>query len=92
VFDPILHQGIRSKLVSLLISNEELPFKALKEMLGVTDGNLSSHLAKLEKAEYIMIEKSFEGKRPKTVVKISKQGKQAFKTYIEELKKFIEEN
>lgn len=92
MFDPILHQGIRSKLVSLLISNEELPFKALKEMLGVTDGNLSSHLAKLEKAEYIMIEKSFEGKRPKTVVKISKQGKQAFKTYIEELKKFIEEN
>ena len=92
MFDPILHQAIRSKLVSLLISNEELPFKALKEMLGVTDGNLSSHLAKLEKVEYIMIEKSFEGKRPKTVVHISKKGRKAFKDYVEELKKFIEEN
>ncbi len=92
MFDPLLHQEVRSKLISYLISNEELPFKALKEYLGVTDGNLSSHLSKLEKAGYIMIEKSFEGKRPKTVVHITKKGKKAFKVYIETLKKFIEEN
>ncbi len=92
MFDPLLHQAIRSKLLSLLIANEELPFKALKEYLEVTDGNLSSHLTKLEKASYVGIEKSFEGKRPKTVVKITKEGKEAFKKYIEELKKFIEEN
>ncbi len=92
MFDPILHQAIRSKLISLLIANEELPFKALKEMLEVTDGNLSSHLRKLEDAEYIMIEKTYEGKRPKTVVHITENGKKAFTTYIEELKKFIEEN
>jgi len=61
VFDPLLHQNIRSKLISLLITNEELPFKALKEYLEVTDGNLSSHLTKLEKAGYVKIEKSFEG-------------------------------
>jgi len=92
LFDPLLHQSIRSKLVSLLISNTELPFKALKESLGVTDGNLSSHLAKLEKEEYIIIIKVFEGKRPRTIVKISPKGKQAFKVYIEALKTFIEEN
>jgi DNA-binding MarR family transcriptional regulator len=92
VFDPLLHQEVRSKLVSLLIANEELPFKALKEYLKVTDGNLSSHLNKLESAKYVKIEKSFEGKRPKTVVFITKEGKKAFKKYIEELKKFIEEN
>ncbi len=92
MFDPLLHQAIRSKLVSLLIANDELPFKALKEMLEVTDGNLSSHLNKLEKANYIMIEKTYEGKRPKTVVHISKNGRKAFKVYVEELKKFIEEN
>ena len=92
MFDPLLHQGIRSKLVSLLISNDELPFKALKEALGVTDGNLSSHLSKLEKEEYIMIEKTFEGKRPKTVIKIAPTGRVAFEAYIEALKAFIEEN
>ena len=92
MFDPLLHQTIRSKLVSLLISNYELPFKALKESLGVTDGNLSSHLSKLEKEGYIVIEKSFEGKRPKTTAHITEVGKKAFNRYIEALKAFIEEN
>jgi len=92
VFDPLLHQTVRSKLVSLLISNDELPFKALKKALGVTDGNLSSHLSKLEKEEYVIIEKTFEGKRPKTIVHIAPKGKKAFSKYIEALKKFIEEN
>ena len=92
MFDPLLHQTIRSKLVSLLISNDELPFKALKDALEVTDGNLSSHLTKLEKENYISIEKVFEGKRPKTVVKIAPDGRKAFESYIEALKQFIEDN
>jgi DNA-binding MarR family transcriptional regulator len=92
VFDPLLHQTVRSKLVSLLISNDELPFKALKKALEVTDGNLSSHLSKLEKEEYVKIEKKFEGKRPKTVIHITHQGKEAFALYIEALKAFIEDN
>ena len=92
MFDPLLHQTVRSKLVSLLISNDELPFKALKKALEVTDGNLSSHLSKLEKEEYVKIEKKFEGKRPKTVIHITDRGKEAFALYIEALKSFIEEN
>lgn len=78
--------------MSLLIANDELPFKALKELLEVTDGNLSSHLSKLEKEDYVFIEKTFEGKRPKTVVKIAPKGREAFDAYIEILKQFIEEN
>jgi len=92
MFDPLLHQNIRSKLISLLISNDELVFKALKEMLDVTDGNLSSHLSKLEKENYVEIIKTFEGKRPKTLIKITKVGEDAFREYIKSLKKFIEEN
>lgn len=92
MFDPLLHQTVRSKLMSLLIANDELPFKALKELLEVTDGNLSSHLTKLEKETYILIEKTFEGKRPKTVVKIAPKGREAFDAYIMALKAFIEEN
>ncbi len=92
MFDPLLHQAIRSKLVSMLIANDELPFKALKEFLSVTDGNLSTHLSKLEKEDYVRIEKTFEGKRPKTIVHITEQGRKAFGLYIEALKTFIEEN
>jgi len=78
--------------MSLIIANDELPFKALKELLEVTDGNLSSHLSKLEKENYIVIEKTFEGKRPKTVIKIAPSGRKAFDLYIDALKAFIEEN
>jgi len=92
MFDPLLHQAIRSKLISQLIANDELPFKALKESLCVTDGNLSTHLSKLEKEGYVRIEKTFEGKRPKTVVHITPVGREAFEVYIEALKSFIEEN
>lgn len=77
--------------MSLLISNDEMPFSALKEDLGVTDGNLSSHLGKLEDEEYVLIEKIFKGKRPKTVVHITSKGRKAFVDYVEALKKFIEE-
>jgi DNA-binding MarR family transcriptional regulator len=92
VFDPLLHQSVRSKLISSLIANEELPFRALKEMLDVTDGNLSSHLKKLENAGYVKIEKSFEGKRPKTTIYITDDGVVAFKKYIDELRAFVQEN
>lgn len=92
MFDPLLHQSVRSKLISFLIANEELPFRALKEMLDVTDGNLSSHLTKLEKGEYVKIEKSFEGKRPKTTIYITDEGTEAFKKYIDELRAFVQEN
>ena len=92
MFDPLLHQAIRSKLLSQLIANDELPFKALKESLSVTDGNLSTHLSKLEKENYVRIGKTFEGKRPKTVVYITAVGREAFEAYIEALKLFIEEN
>ena len=92
MFDTLLHQPIRSKLIATLINNKELPFKALKEQLKLTDGNLSTHLRKLEESGYIKINKFFEGKRPKTVVNITEVGRESFKNYINELKKFIEEN
>ena len=92
MFDTVLHQPIRSKLIATLLNNEEMPFKALKEKLKLTDGNLSSHLKKLEEVQYIQIDKFFEGKRPKTVIKISSIGRDAFKAYIKQLKQFIQDN
>lgn len=92
MFDPLLHQPVRSRLVSLLISNEELTFAVIKKTLELSDGNLSTHISKLEEQEYVQVEKYFEAKRPKTVVKITQKGKQSFKNYIAELQKFIEES
>lgn len=92
MFDSIIHQPTRTLIVSLLISNDELSFKQIKDELNLTDGNLSSHMKLLEKEEYIEVEKLFVGKRPKTIYKISEKGAKAFKKYIENLKKFMEKN
>jgi len=89
VFDATLHQPVRSKLMALLIREGELPFKAIKEELSLTDGNLASHIKKLENEEFIEVEKFFEGKKPKTVLKVTDKGKDAFANYVKELKKFI---
>ena len=91
MFDATLHQPVRSKLMALLIREGELPFKAIKEELSLTDGNLASHIKKLENEEFIEVEKFFEGKKPKTVLKVTDKGRVAFADYIQELKKFIGE-
>ena len=67
--------------MALLIREEELPFKAIKEELGLTDGNLASHIKKLESEELVEVEKFFEGKKPKTVLKVTQRGKDEFKRY-----------
>lgn len=77
--------------MATLINNQALSFKALKEILSLTDGNLAGHLKKLEDAHYVEIHKSFEGKRPKTTISISDKGKDAFREYIQELQQFMEE-
>ena len=92
MFNSLFHQGVRSKLISYLIKNEELPFVALKKMLDVTDGNLSSHLKKLEEARYVRIDKFVESKKSKTVVSITKIGRDAFRNYIVQLREFVEQN
>ncbi len=75
--------------MALLIREGELPFKAIKEELNLTDGNLASHIKKLESEEFVEVEKFFEGKKPKTVLKVTDKGKEEFKKYIQELKQFI---
>ncbi|MFC3879937.1 winged helix-turn-helix domain-containing protein [Algoriphagus namhaensis] len=88
--DPLLHSQLRLAVVSLLIGLEEAEFTFLKEETQSTAGNLSVQLDKLEKAGYISIEKSFRGKRPLTTCKITPKGVDAFETYVENLKKYIE--
>ena len=75
--------------MSALAVNEKLDFNSLKEYLGLTDGNLASHIKALEKEEFIGVEKSFIGKKPNTKYYITNNGKKAFNDHLEALEKFI---
>lgn len=69
--------------------NESADFTELRELLGVTDGNLASHTKALESEEYIRIEKQFIGKKPNTRYIATKEGKKAFQEHIEALEKLL---
>ena len=88
--DPLLHSELRLAVMSLLISTEEAEFPFIKEQTGATAGNLSVQVDKLSAAGYIEVEKTFKGKRPCTICRITDKGRQAFKTYIEALKSYLE--
>ncbi|MCZ4319696.1 transcriptional regulator [Aequorivita viscosa] len=80
---------IRLGIMSILVVNEDADFNRLKELLDVTDGNLASHIKALEQAEYILVEKSFIGRKPNTSYSATKRGKAAFKKHIDALEKLI---
>lgn len=80
---------IRLGIMSILMVNEYADFKMLKELLGVTDGNLASHAKALEKENYIKVEKSFIDRKPNTKYSATALGRAAFKKHIEALEKLI---
>lgn len=80
---------VRLGIMSALMVNEAIDFSTLKELLGVTDGNLASHLKSLEKEVYIKVEKQFIGRKPNTKYSITQLGKQEFKKHINALEKLI---
>jgi len=80
---------VRLGIMSILAVNESATFTRLKELLEVTDGNLASHLKALEKENYIVVEKSFVGRKPQTTYRITEKGRKAFRLHIEALEKLI---
>jgi len=79
--DRLIHEPARLRLVALLVGAKEADFLWLLRETGLTKGNLSSHLAKLEEAGYVEIEKTFRGKIPLTIVRLSSAGRRAFQDY-----------
>lgn len=75
--------------MSILVVNDYADFKKLKELLGVTDGNLASHLKALEKVAYIRFEKHFINRKPNTKYFTTTLGRQEFKKHIDALEKLI---
>lgn len=81
---------IRLGIMSILMVNEYADFTTLKELLGVTDGNLASHAKALESESYIAIEKQFIGKKPNTRYNATQDGRKAFQEHIDALEKLIQ--
>ena len=80
--DRTIHEPSRLLILIYLFSVEKADFTFLKLQTGMTQGNLSSHLQKLESAGYIQTEKKFKNKRPLTLVKLSERGREAFSDYV----------
>ena len=87
--DKVLEHRIRLQIMSVLIANEAYDFNSLKEILGVTDGNLASHIKALEKEKYILVNKSFVDRKPNTRYKVSERGRTAFKKHLDALEAVV---
>ena len=87
--DPLLHSELRLAVMSLLVSSEEADFPYIKEQTGATAGNLSVQIDKLSAAGYIEVEKTFKGKKPCTVCRITPAGLNAFENYVKVLKSYF---
>lgn len=83
--DKVLHEPARLSIVACLAVVQQADFVFLQSQTGMTAGNLSTHLKKLEEASYLMIKKSFEGARPKTTLALTEGGRAALDTYLKTL-------
>ena len=89
-FDRLIHERMRLGIVSALAVNESLSFNELKKLLKTTDGNLSVHARKLEEAEYVICEKYFEDRLPRTVFRLTPAGQRALERYLDYMEALIQ--
>ena len=90
--DELIHQPVRLRIMSALASldaREQVDFSYLKDKLALTDGNLGAHLRALEEAGYILVEKTFVERRPKTFVAASAAGRKAFAAHVAALQAIL---
>ena len=80
---------VRLGVMSVLMVNGWVLYKNLKTQLGLTDGNLASHISALEKIEYVEVKKEFVGKKPQTSYCVTEMGREAFKNHLDGLEKLI---
>ena len=88
--DRLIHEPARLLIATILSSVASADFLFLQRETGLTKGNLSAHLSKLEAASYVKIEKTFKGKLPLTVCKLTAAGRKALTQYRQQLQDFIQ--
>ena len=90
--DPIIHQPVRLRIMSALAAldpGDQVEFTYLRDLLGLTDGNLGAHLQKLEAAQYIRTTKSFVRRKPRTDIGLTPNGRAAFENHVTALQGII---
>ena len=87
--DRLIHERVRLAIVSALAARERLTFNELKSLLKTSDGNLSVHARKLEDAEYITCDKSFQSRVPKTEYRLTALGRRALERYLDHMEALI---
>lgn len=80
---------VRLGVMAVLLANEAASFNELKETLDLTDGNLASHVAALEKAGYVAVSKQFVGRKPSTTYAVTTEGRTAFQEHLAALEKLL---
>jgi len=85
----LFENRIRLGIMSILSVNMDVSFNSLKELLGLTDGNLASHLKALEKNNYLIVTKQFVGRKPNTSYRITENGRKAFENHIKALEALL---
>ncbi len=89
--DRLVHEPARLMILANLYVVESSDFVFLMNQVGLTWGNLSAHLTKLEEAGYLEMEKAFKGKRPNTQLRLTEKGREAFKDYTQKMKQVFNE-
>ncbi len=87
--DKLLHQPIRTRIMSLLIGSDSVDYKTLKKELGLTDGHMTTHMRELIANNCVKVKKAFVDNKPKTTYKVTSVGKKRFSEYVESLKQII---
>lgn len=87
--DPLLHSQLRLAVMSILMNVEEADFVYLKDKTDSTAGNLSVQLEKLAGAGYIAVEKGFQGRKTRTVCRVTDKGRSAFEEYVDALRSYV---
>lgn len=87
--DRVIHERVRLGIVSALAVNGTLGFTDLREILNITDGNLSAHARRLEEAGYVACKKSFDGRTPRTEYSLTDRGRKAFRSYLDHMEALI---
>jgi DNA-binding MarR family transcriptional regulator len=89
--DRLIHEPARFQVMALLYVIESADFTFIMNQLGLTWGNLSAHITKLEEGGYVAVEKGFKGKRPQTMLSLTKAGRKAFQTYRQAMRQMLDE-
>jgi len=87
--DRLIHERVRLGILSALAVNASLSFNELKRLMKATDGNLSVHARKLEEAEYVACQKSFDGRLPRTEYRLTPAGRRALERYLDHMEALI---